>query len=108
VIDAERITVGKDLSRDASRSSCRAASPSCVAERGGPPETRGTGLRGPIPAAAIRANSLLKSTLVVFFKVAKLPSEALRGSQNNDLRRYFEIASMRFPQGMEYFNALLK
>jgi hypothetical protein len=37
----------------------------------------------------------LKNAIVAFFKPRQARSQAPCGSQNNDLRRYFVIASMR-------------
>ncbi len=53
------------------------------------------------------ANSPLKNALSAVFNLATLRARSFAKSQNNDLRCYFGIASLRLTQPVEYFNRLL-
>jgi hypothetical protein len=52
-------------------------------------------------------SSPLKNAVVAFFNLAKCGAKLRTKAQNNDLRRHFGIASMRWRRGAEYFDGLL-
>ena len=56
-------------------------------------EGLGGGIQSPFEFP--RLSSLLKNALVAFFNLAKCGAKLRTEAQNNDLRRYFVIASMR-------------
>ncbi len=63
-------------------------------------------LQETLPAGDVQDNSLLKNAVVAFFNVAKCEAKLRTEAQNNDLRRYSVIASMRCRRSVEFFNRL--